>query len=192
MLRRRGGVCSTGRCSRRLLREPQPPAPLLNWPGSPRTLTVLCEMRLRGWRSGLRAGLFVLAARSLLACLVCLLAIVFVLWIRTAPVAMLAPPQARRSEARRGGDPGGGRRRGQQCFLCRGSRAQCEPRQRFFAARQASSNAPARSRPVFPHQEVPLASSSRYTGISALVGHKYPRFWTKHERARLAGSPLYL
>src|SRR5713101_3564769 len=56
-----------------------------------------CEMRLRGWRSGLRAGLFVLAA--LVACLwVCLLAIVFVLWIRTAPVAMLTPPRARRSE----------------------------------------------------------------------------------------------
>ena len=147
-----------------------------------------CEMRLRGWRSGLRAGLFVLAA--LVACfLVCLLAIVFVLWIRTAPVAMLAPPQARRSGARRGGDPAGGRRRQQQCFLCRGSRAQCEPRQRFFATRQALSNAPARSRPVFPHQEVPLASSNLYTGIGALVGHRYPRFWTKHERARLAGSP---
>jgi hypothetical protein len=54
------------------------------------------EMRLRGWRSVLRAGLLVLPA--LAACLlVCLLAIVFVLWIRTAPVAMLAPPQARRS-----------------------------------------------------------------------------------------------
>src|SRR5882762_495602 len=35
-----------------------------------------CEMRLRGWRSGLAA---------LVACLlVCLLAILFVLWIRTA------------------------------------------------------------------------------------------------------------
>jgi hypothetical protein len=53
-------------------------------------------MRLRGWCSDLRAGLLVLPA--LVACLlVCLLAIVFVLWIRTAPVAMLAPPQARRS-----------------------------------------------------------------------------------------------
>src|SRR5216683_5128 len=48
-----------------------------------------CEMRLRGWRSGLAA---------LVGCLlVCLLAIVFVLWIRTAPVTMLTPPQARRS-----------------------------------------------------------------------------------------------
>src|SRR6266446_4493536 len=55
-----------------------------------------CEVRLRGWCSDLRAGLFVLAAP--VACLlVCLLAIVFVLWIRTAPVAMLTPPQARRS-----------------------------------------------------------------------------------------------
>src|SRR6266849_9493599 len=55
------------------------------------------EMRLRGWRSGLAA---------LVACLlVCLLAMVFVLWIRTAPVAMLTPPQARRSE------PGGRRPR---------------------------------------------------------------------------------
>src|SRR5207245_11389536 len=56
-----------------------------------------CEMRFRGWCSDLRTGLLVLAA--LFACLLgCLLAIVFVLWIRTTPVAMLAPPQARRSE----------------------------------------------------------------------------------------------
>src|SRR3984893_14371035 len=104
-----------------------------------------CEMRLRGWRCGLAA---------LVACLlVCLLAIVFVLWIRTAPVTMLTPPQARRS------GPGGAAtrrvgRHGQQCFLCRESRAQCEPRQRFFAARQASSKVPARSRPVLPHQAI--------------------------------------
>src|SRR5436190_14927924 len=59
-----------------------------------------CELRLRGWRSDLRAGSFVLAV--LVARLwVCLLAIVCVLWIRTAPVAMLAPPQARRSGAAR-------------------------------------------------------------------------------------------
>src|ERR1700737_2757864 len=47
-----------------------------------------CEMRLRGWRSGVRAGLFVLAASTFtafFACLRgCLLAIVFVLWIRIA------------------------------------------------------------------------------------------------------------
>src|SRR6266850_2879117 len=54
-----------------------------------------CEMRLRGWRSGLTA---------LVACLlVCLLAIVFVLWIRTAPVAMLHhhKPGARGQAGRR-------------------------------------------------------------------------------------------
>src|SRR5439155_16485199 len=80
------------------------------------------------------------AFAGLVACLrVCLLAIVFVLCIRTAPVAMLTPPQARRSGPG-GRRPGGGRRRGQQCFLCRGSRAQCEPRQRFLAARQAPSD----------------------------------------------------
>src|SRR6266478_5720541 len=79
------------------------------------------EMLLWGWRSGLRSRLFVLAA--LVACLlVCLLAIVFVLWIRTAPVAMLTPPRARRSVPG-GRRPGGGHRHGQQCFLCQGSRA---------------------------------------------------------------------
>src|SRR5439155_25155567 len=53
------------------------------------------EMRLRGWRSGLTA---------LVACLlVCLLVIVFVLWIRTAPVAMLhhRKPGARGQAGRR-------------------------------------------------------------------------------------------
>src|SRR5437870_7916156 len=53
------------------------------------------EMRLRDWRSGLTA---------LVACLlVCLLAIVFVLWIRTAPVAMLHhhKPSARGQVGRR-------------------------------------------------------------------------------------------
>ena len=29
-------------------------------------------------------------------------------------------------------------------------------------------------------------------GISALFGHRNPTSWTKHERARLARSPLYL
>src|SRR6266446_3247123 len=68
-----------------------------------------CETRRRGARWRLRAGLFaslVSAFAALFACLPgCLLAIVFVLRIRTAPVAMLAPPQARRSE------PGGRRPR---------------------------------------------------------------------------------
>src|SRR6266851_5483152 len=67
------------------------------------------EMRRRGARWRLRAGLFaapVSAFAALFACLRgCLLAMVFVLWIRTAPVAMLAPPRARRSE------PGGRRPR---------------------------------------------------------------------------------
>src|SRR6266404_2745690 len=99
-----------------------------------------CATRRRGARWRLRAGLFaspVSAFAGLVACLrVCLLAIVFVLCIRTAPVAMLTPPQARRS------GPGGAatRRRpsGQQCFLCRGSRALCEPRQLFFGVWPAS------------------------------------------------------
>src|SRR5207244_8986551 len=60
---------------------------------------VACEARRRGVRWRLRADLFaspVSAFAGLVACLgVCLLAIVFVLCIRTAPVAMLAPPQAR-------------------------------------------------------------------------------------------------
>ena len=110
-----------------------------------------CGVRRRGAHWRFRAGLFgspVSAFAALFACLlVCLLAIVFVLWIRTAPVTMLTPPQARRS------GPGGAAtrrvgRHGQQCFLCRGSRAQCEPRQRFFAARPASRNPAARYRPV--------------------------------------------
>src|SRR5439155_17286992 len=112
------------------------------------------------------------AFAGLVACLrVCLLAIVFVLCIRTAPVAMLTPPQARRSGPG-GRRPGGGRRRGQQCFLCRGSRAQCEPRQRFLAARQASSNASPFSA-SFPHQAVPLASLSRYPDDRILGGNHH-------------------
>src|SRR6266436_9328586 len=100
-------------------------------------------LRRRGWRSPLRARLFappLSTFAALFACLlVCCLAIVVFLWISIAPGAMPALPQARRS------GPGGRRprrvcRHGQQCFLCRGSRAQCEPRQRFFLARQGSSN----------------------------------------------------
>ena len=110
-----------------------------------------CEARRRGVRWRLRAGLFaspLSAFAGLIACLrVCLLAIVFVLCIRIAPVAMLTPPQARRSGPG-GRRPGGGRRRRQQCFLRRGSRAQCDPRQRFFAGWPASYNAAARRRPV--------------------------------------------
>ena len=29
-------------------------------------------------------------------------------------------------------------------------------------------------------------------GISALLGHRYPTSWTKHERAKLAGSSVLL
>src|SRR6266851_6134670 len=108
------------------------PAPELVWVAADSDRA--CEARRRGVRWRLRAGLFVSPVSAFagrVACLrVCLLAIVFVLWIRTAPVTMLTAPQARRSglggaATRRVG------RHGQQCFLCRGSRAQCEPRQRF-------------------------------------------------------------
>src|SRR6266478_7546577 len=62
------------------------PAPELAWVAA--DFDRPCEMRLRGWRSGVRAGLFVLAASTFtafFACLRgCLLAIVFVLWIRIA------------------------------------------------------------------------------------------------------------
>src|SRR5437016_13760165 len=67
-----------------------------------------CEARRRGVRWRLRADLFaspVSALAGLVACLgVCLLAIVFVLCIRTAPVAMLTPPQAPRLGLGRGCD----------------------------------------------------------------------------------------
>src|SRR5882762_2198408 len=101
-----------------------------------------CEARRRGVRWRLRAGLFaspVSAFAGLVACLrVCLLAIVFVLCIRTAPVAMLTPPQARRS-----GPGGAATRRRPSTWTAMlplpGKSRQCEPRQRFFAARQAPS-----------------------------------------------------
>src|SRR6266850_3881010 len=97
------------------------PAPELVWVAA--DFDRPCEMRLRGWRSDLRAGVLVLAA--LVACLwVCLLAIVFVLWISIA-LRDACTTTSPAFVARRGGEPGG-RRGGQQCFLCRGSRAQCE------------------------------------------------------------------
>src|SRR6266851_2767615 len=80
------------------------------------------EIGLRGWRSGLAA---------LVACLlVCLLAIVFVLWIRIAHRDACTTPSPA-SGPGGAATQGGGRRHGQQCFLWRGSRAQCERRQRF-------------------------------------------------------------
>ena len=127
------------------------------------------EMRLRGWCSGLRAGLFVLAA--LVACwLIRLLAIVFVLWIRTAPAAMLAPPRARRS--------GPGEAATQEWGVDTDSNASFagevernKPRQRFFSVRQAFSNAPALGQSPL-HQGVPLASSSRYPDDRILGGNQ--------------------
>src|SRR5258705_12270435 len=85
------------------------------------------DTRRRGarWRS--RAGLFaspVSTFAPLFVCLRgCLLAIVFVLWIRIAHGDAFATTSPALG-ARRGGAPGGGRRHGQQCFPCPGSRAE--------------------------------------------------------------------
>jgi hypothetical protein len=59
-----------------------------------------CGERRRGARWWLRGGLFASPVSAFAALVACLLAIVFVLWIRTAPAAMLAPPQARRDGSR--------------------------------------------------------------------------------------------
>src|SRR5712692_3629334 len=99
-----------------------------------------CETRRRGARWRLRAGLFaspVSAPAALFACLRgCLLAMVFVLWIRIAHRDACTTTSlalgARQEATRRG------RRHGQQCLPCRGSRAQSVAEQRFFAARPAS------------------------------------------------------
>src|SRR5438034_4605589 len=70
-----------------------------------------CEARRRGERWRLRAGLFassVSASARFVACLwVCLLAIVFVLWIRTAPVAMRYTTTSPARGAGRDGDQEG-------------------------------------------------------------------------------------
>src|SRR6266436_6679444 len=104
----------------------------------------------RGARWRLRAGLFaspVSAFAALFACLRgCLLAIVFVLWIRIAlrdACTTTSPALGARRVATQEG-----RRHGQQCLPCRGSRAESVAGQRFFAARPASQNAAARCRPV--------------------------------------------
>src|SRR5438034_11701653 len=98
-----------------------------------------CETRRRGARWRLRAGLFaspVSAFAALFACLRgCLLAMVFVLWIRIAhrdACTTTSPALGARQVA-----PQEGRRQGQQCFPCRGSRAESVAGQRFFAARPA-------------------------------------------------------
>jgi hypothetical protein len=36
----------------------------------------------------------------------------------------------------------------------------------------------------------PVFLKQNHLGLSALLGHRYPTSWTKHERASLAGSPL--
>src|SRR6266550_3869961 len=106
-----------------------------------------CETRRRGARWRLRAGLFaapVSVFAGLFACLRgCLLAMVFVLWIRIAlrdACTTTSPALGARQVATQEG-----RRHGQQCLPCRGSRAESVARQRFFAARPASENAAARS-----------------------------------------------
>src|SRR6266436_4801650 len=96
-----------------------------------------CEGR-RGVRWRLRAGLFASPVSAFAALFGgSLLAIAFVLWIRIAlrdACTTTSPAFGARRVATQEG-----RRRGQQCFLCRGSRAQYVPRQRFLAARQAPS-----------------------------------------------------
>src|SRR4029077_21203249 len=111
----------------------QPPALLLHRSGSPWTLTGPVECAV-----GVRAGGCAPACSprrdrrlrgTSLAC-------GFACWPSSSssgsasPIAMLAPPQARRSEP---GEwrPRRGRRHGQQCFPCRGSRAESAPRQLF-------------------------------------------------------------
>ena len=61
------------------------------------------------------------------------------LCIRTAPGAMLTPPTSPALGAGRGGDQEEAVDVDSNASFGRGSRAQCEPRQRFLAARQAPS-----------------------------------------------------
>src|SRR5437899_6191767 len=111
------------------------PAPELAWIAA--DFDRACETRRRGARWRLRAGLFaapVSVFAALFACLRgCLLAIVFVLWIRIAlrdACTTTSPALGARRVATQEG-----RRHGQQCLPCRGSRAESVARQRFFAAR---------------------------------------------------------
>src|SRR5438105_1680803 len=117
---------STVRCPSRLLREPQPPPGLLNRSGSPWTLTGPVECAV-GVRAGGCAPECSLrrdrpSRGSLLACGVAC-------WPSSSssgsasPLAMLTPPQARRSEPG-GWRPRRGCRHGQQCLPCQGSRAE--------------------------------------------------------------------
>src|SRR5882672_5462971 len=119
-----------------------------------------CGVRRRSARWRLRAGVFASPGSTfaaLFACLRgCLLAIVFVLWIRIAlrdAYTTTSPALgARRGRPRRGS------RHGQQCLPCQGSRAESVAGQRFFATQPASQNAAARYRPV------PLCQSSESAG----------------------------
>jgi hypothetical protein len=120
---------STGRCSRWLLREPQPPARSQNWSGSLQTLTVPanrvggvcaggCELAcsprryqpLRGasLAYGFAAGHRLRPLHPHRAC-------------RDAYTTTSPALGAGRAATR------GGRRRGQQCFLCEGSRRNVNP-----------------------------------------------------------------
>ena len=79
--------------------------------------------------------------RSLLAC-----------WFAVWPLSSSSGSASRQSRCwhchkpgargQAGRQPRRGRRHGQQCFLCRGSRAQCERDNDFFALRQVPLNAP--------------------------------------------------
>src|SRR4029077_17849948 len=92
---------STRRCSRRLLREPHPPALLLNWSGSPQALTVPSKrvdaVRAGGREPACSPRRYRPLGRSLFACGVAC-------WPLSSssgsasPIAMLAPPQARHFE----------------------------------------------------------------------------------------------
>src|SRR5438132_10656383 len=107
-----------------------------------------CERRLRGWRSGLRPGLFVLAA--LFACLlVCSLAIVFVLGSapRLSRCYTTASPAL---GARRGSDQEGAVDMDSNASFA-GEVERNVSRQRFFAALQASSNKTGAHAPVGRH-----------------------------------------
>jgi hypothetical protein len=92
---------STSRCSRNLPWEPQPPTRLLNWSGLPPTLTEPAKRAL-GVRAGGRAP--ACSPRRYQPLQGSLLASGVACWPSSSPsgsaspFAMLAPPQARRSE----------------------------------------------------------------------------------------------
>src|SRR6266446_5526381 len=125
------------------------------------------ETRRRGARWSSRASLFaspVSAFAAHFACLRgCLLAIVFVLWTRIALRDACTTTSPALGAGRVATQEG--RRHGQQCFLCRGSRAQCEPRQRFLSARPVSQNTAARRRSV----RCVMPAKARVSGAVSLL-----------------------